>query len=154
CIADPPNRVRAIVAHQERPVFGHRNANGSSPNLSCLSDEAREEILVFASCSTLLMQWNSPHFIAGTHLFVPRAMLGRKDVTTKFSRKLLPFIERELERGIVRFEQHVRGQQPGPKLWMLILVARINVSTHVIPGPAIKAAVLHVCDVVRRQVVA
>ncbi len=47
-VADPPDRVRAIVAHQQRTVGSNRHANWPSPHLPVGQHEAGQEVLVLS----------------------------------------------------------------------------------------------------------
>src|SRR5207245_9741610 len=47
-ITHTPNRVRAVVAHQQRAVARYGDGNGSSPHMTRVADEARQEVFVLA----------------------------------------------------------------------------------------------------------
>ena len=63
-------------------------------------------------------------------------------------------VERHVERGRVRLDEHVGHDHLVLQLGVLALVPRVLVGADVIPGPAVEAAFLDVGDVVGHQVVA
>ena len=46
-VADPPDRVRRVVAHQQRAVLRHRDADRPAPHVPFIDHEAGEEVFVF-----------------------------------------------------------------------------------------------------------
>src|SRR5205823_15004174 len=80
-------------------------------------------------------------------------MLGGKNVSLVLRGKLLPLIKSQLERSIVRMENHVRRDDFVLQLGMFALVPGILLTAHVPPRPAVKATLLYVGDVVRDEVV-
>ncbi len=63
-------------------------------------------------------------------------------------------IELHLERSEVGIEQDVGDDDLGLQLGMFAHLPRVLNAAHVVPGPAVEAALLHVGDVVGNQVVA
>ena len=102
----------------------------------------------------LLVQRNSNHFIACASAFIPRPVLGSEDIALVLGGKLFGVIQRHLQRGIVRLQEHVGIKHPGAQVRVFILVARVDVAAHVIPGPTVEAAILHMGDVIRGQILA
>ena len=101
-----------------------------------------------------ILERHADHLIPGPHRFVPRPVLGGEDVSVILAGKLSALIKSHFERGIVRLKQHVRHLNFIFQLGVLAQVTRVLVAADVVPGPAIKAALLDVRDVIGRKVVA
>ena len=68
-----------------------------------------------------LLERYPDHFVTGPHRLVPRPVLRRENVATIFGGELSSFVERHLERRVVRLQQHIRRQHLGLQLRMLPL---------------------------------
>src|SRR3979411_1671585 len=79
-IADFPDRVGTIVAHQQGAIGSDGDAHRPPPNTAVRQHEAGDEILVFAAGVTGLMQGHANDFISRAHRPVPRAVLGGENV--------------------------------------------------------------------------
>ena len=81
-------------------------------------------------------------------------MFGRKDVAFVFRGKLLRLIKCHFQRSKVRLQEHVGSNDFIFQFRMLALMLGVPGSAHVKPGPAVKASILNMSDVVRNEVVA
>src|SRR5580704_13887614 len=97
-IAYPPDRVRAVVAHQQRSIGRDRDTHGTSPNLAVGRYEPGQKVFVLSRGMTGLMQRHADHFIPGARRLVPRSVRGRKKVSLVLGWKFVRFIERDLQR--------------------------------------------------------
>ena len=116
-------------------------------------DESGEKILIFAGCVAVLHR-QSNHFVAGALGAIPRAVLAGESVALELGRELRALVEDHLERSKVRVDDDIGRDDFGLQFGMLANVARILVSAHVPPRPAVEAAFLHVRHVVGHEVVA
>src|SRR5271155_707654 len=92
-IADSPDRVRTVVADQQRTIGRHGHAYRTSPHVAIRQDEPGEEVFILAAGMSGLVQRHADHLIAHAHRSVPGAVLGRENVSLVLGRKLLAFIE-------------------------------------------------------------
>ena len=97
---------------------------------------------------------HADHFVACAVRTVPGTVFGGKDIAFIFRRELIAFVKRDSERSIVRLQEHIGNDHFIFQFGMLAFVPRVLIAAGVIPGPAIKAAFLHVSDVVGRHIVA
>src|SRR5882724_4607294 len=70
-VADAPDRVRAVVAHQQRSVLSHRNPDGPTPDVSVVHYKSGQEIFVLAAGPARLVQRHADYFITDSHRPVP-----------------------------------------------------------------------------------
>src|SRR6266852_5377743 len=80
-IADPPDRVRSVVAHQQRAIRTHRYAYRPSPHVAVREHEACQEVFVLAAGVAGLVQRHADYLVAHAHRLVPRAVLGGENVS-------------------------------------------------------------------------
>src|SRR6266446_5799485 len=80
-------------------------------------------------------------------------MLGSENISLVFRRKLLAVIESNPQRGVVWMKDHIRRDDFVLQFGVLAVMSRVLVSAHVPPGPAVKAALLHMGNVIRNQIV-
>src|ERR1700747_3919747 len=73
---DNPYRPVGVLAHQQRAVMGHGDADRAAPHRALVDDEPGEEILVLAGRHAVL-GLDPDDLIAGALRAVPRAVLGR-----------------------------------------------------------------------------
>src|SRR5580700_10197807 len=95
-VAYSPKRVRSVVAHQKRTIRSHRYTDGTAPGVAIGQHEAGEEVFILAAGVAGLVQRNANHLVADPHRFVPGAVLGGKNVSLVFCRKLLALIKSKL----------------------------------------------------------
>src|SRR4051794_7498682 len=100
-VAHSPDRIRAVVTHQQRAVNHDRYTDWTSPHFPIRQDKARQEILILSRRLACLVQGNANHLIAHARIAVPRAMLRSEDVALVLRRKALAVIERKLQRSVV-----------------------------------------------------
>src|ERR1700682_2822710 len=103
-VADPPDRVRAVVGHQQRAIERGGNAYGTAPYLTVREHESGQEVLVFSASLPGLVQRHADNLVAGANGLVPRAMLGGEDVSFVFIGELRALVEGNLQRGVVWLE--------------------------------------------------
>src|SRR5271166_5644345 len=70
-VADSPDRVRPVVAHQQRAVGSFSHANRASPHVAIRQHEAGKEVFILTAGVAGLVQRHSDHFIPHTHRLVP-----------------------------------------------------------------------------------
>src|SRR5678816_3931843 len=107
-VADPPDRVRRIVADQQRTVRRDRHANRTAPYLAAIEHEPGEKILVLAARLSALVQRHADHFVASARGAVPGAVLGRENVAAIIGGKLRAVVERQLQGRAMRLQQNIR----------------------------------------------
>src|SRR4029078_12018936 len=151
--ADPPDRIRCVIGHQQRAVPRDRDAHRPSPHLAVGRDEAGQKDLVIAGRARPAHR-HAKHAVAGAQRPVPRPVLGGEDVAVVLGGELLAVVEQHLQRGAVRLQQHVGNDGRRLQLGVLARVPRIGIAADVVPGPAVKPALLDWGDVVGDQVVA
>ena len=150
-IAHSPNRVRPIIAYQQRSIRGLGHPYRTPPYIAIRQHKSSQEIFILPRGISRLMQGNRES------LHIPRAHpCSTIHVRTQKYRPGTPPgtcrpIKRNLERSIVRLQQHIRHNRLIFQLRMLSLVPRILVRPHVPPRPAIKSAFLHMRDVIRTR---
>src|SRR5579862_9949842 len=103
---------------------------------------------------TVAVQRHTNHLVSHSYRLVPRTVLGSKNVSSILRRKFIRLVERDLQRGIMRLQQHIRHNRFILQLRMLPCMSRILMTPDVPPWPAIKSALLHMRDVIRHEVVA
>src|ERR1700733_15872448 len=81
-------------------------------------------------------------------------MLRCENVSLVFGWELLPGIESELQRCVVRLQKNVRHNHFVLQFGMFAFMPRILMAADVPPGPAVKSSFLNVRDVIRNQVIA
>src|ERR1700758_1989291 len=74
-VDDVPERARAVVGDEERTVRSDGDADGTTPDLTVLGDEAVEEVVGFA-VGVAVLHGDEDDVVAGAVLAVPGAMLG------------------------------------------------------------------------------
>src|SRR6476620_5525909 len=80
-------------------------------------------------------------------------MLRRERVAFVLRRELRSVIKKHLQRSEMRLQKHIRRNHFVLQLWMFSFVSGVLMRAHVIPRPAVEAALLHMRDVVRNKVV-
>src|SRR5271168_1245053 len=153
-VADSPDRVRTVVAHQQRTIRSHGYTYGTSPDVAIRQYEAGEEVFILTAGMSGLMQRHADHLIAHTHCLVPGTVLGGENVSLVLCRELLAFIEGKLQGGVMGLQQDIRDDGFVLQFGMLALKPRIPMPADVPPGPAVESAFLNVRDVVGDQIVA
>src|SRR5258708_40260989 len=94
---DSPNGVRSIIADQQRTVWCRRDTDGPAPYVPVREYEPCEEVFILSRSMAGLMQRYPNHFVTRAHRFIPRPVLGGKDVTTIFRWELVGLVERQLQ---------------------------------------------------------
>src|SRR5581483_10146412 len=84
---------------------------------------------------------------------MPRAVLRGERQIMVFGRKLLACVECHAQRRGVRLQEHVGHDHLVSQVRTLSLMTWVLVRTDIVPGPAVKAAVLDVRHVVRREMI-
>src|SRR5437879_10775037 len=153
-VAHPPDRIGGVVAEHQGSVRRFRDSDRPSPYVAVVHDEPGYEVLVLAFRVSAAIDRHPDHLVAGPDRAVPRPMFGGEDVAAIFRGKLTALIKGDLQRRIVRLQQHIGHDGDAGQLRMLARVAGILVGTQVPPGPSIEPSSLNVRDVVRHQVVA
>src|ERR1700745_1022801 len=81
-------------------------------------------------------------------------MLSGKRVAFVLRRELRALVKGHLKRGEMRLDQGVRCNDPVFLFRMAALMPRVLCASHVVPRPAVEAALLDMGDVVRNEIVA
>jgi hypothetical protein len=106
CVGDPPDPAGAIIGHQQRAVLGYGHACRAAPHVALLGHESHEKVLIFAVRLALLHR-HADDFVADAAGTVPRAVLGGKGVVVVSAGKSLAVIERQVDRGRGRLQEHI-----------------------------------------------
>src|SRR5581483_1073876 len=125
----------------------------ASPDVTVIEGEPGEEVFVFSRGLAVLKR-HSTHLVTRTLVAVPGAVFGGEDVAVIFGGELLRFVKNHFEGSEVRLQKNVVSYYFVPQFGMFALMLRVVVPAHVIPGPAVEAAILNVGDVVRHKVIA
>ena len=152
-VGHAPDGPRTVIGHHQRPILGDGHADGAAPHVAVFGDEAHQEVLELAG-RLAVPHRHSDDLVADTAGPVPRAVLGREGVVVVLGREFVAVVEREVERGHVRLQEHVGDDHLVFQFGMLAGVARVLMRAEVVPRPAIEAAFGDVRDVVGHQVVA
>src|SRR6267154_692395 len=80
-------------------------------------------------------------------------MQRQKFIAPILAGKLIAVVKGEAKRRTVRLNQHVWSKHFRTPVGMAVFQARVLMSPHVVPRPAVKAPVLYVRGVIRRQVI-
>src|SRR5260370_16133324 len=152
-VGHPPDRIRSVVGDEERAIGGHRYAHRPGPDLAVGRRKAGDKILVGAGGLTVF-HGHADDFITRAVRAVPGTVLRCENLALVFGRELIAFVEGDFQRRIVWLQEHVGNNDFIFELGMLAFVARVLVAAGVIPGPSVKAAILNVSYVIRRDVVA
>src|SRR6266568_2856449 len=152
-VTDSPDRIRAVVGDEQRTIAAYGNTDRPSPDIAVVGCEAGQKVLIF-SCGFSLLEWHADHFIARALTPVPGAVFGGEDIPVIFAGELVALVENHFQRRKMRLKKDVGGYYFVPKFGVLAFVLRIIVAAHVVPGPAIEAAIFKVGNVIGHQVIA
>ena len=173
-----PDAAGAIVGNIKVAFTAYCYAYWAPPDLTIFGYEAGEEVFVTTLC-VAVMHRDSDDFIAGTVGAVPGAVLGGEGVTVVAGRKLLllDWIESHFQRGHVGLHEDiwgdyfcreidafaVSGLRIGEYRSLRVRSGAVNawlrkpgilMAAHVVPRPAVKAALLYRSYVIWNKVVA
>src|SRR5580658_2035658 len=172
-----PNGAGAIVGDEQATVFGDGDAYGAAPDLAVFRDETGEEVFVTA-VGVAVVHGDVNDFVAGAVGAVPRAVFRGESVAVILTGELAGrWVESHLKRGHVGLDENIGSNNLGGeidaiaglglirgergRLWIGagavgtgLREARILMTAHVVPRPAVEAAFLDRSDVVGDQVIA
>ena len=109
-IGHSPDRTTCVVANQERAVLEHRECGRPAPDFRSLAPrypEAGGEIFIAALRLPILERYEHD-LVAGRFRPISRTLERDEGAAAVALRKLASFIEHDVERGRMRFEQQVR----------------------------------------------
>jgi hypothetical protein len=152
-IDNVPNTLCAVVGYKKRAVLSNCNSDRPAPDLTVRCDESGEEIFILSG-SMAVVHRDADDFVAGAVGAVPGAVLSREAVAIVGRGKLLALVKSHLQRCKVRLQDDVRCDDLGLQLRVCTHQARVLVTAHVPPWPAVESIFLHAGDVVGNEVVA
>src|SRR5215469_10736680 len=147
-----PDGAVAVLREDERAVLRLRDADWPAPHRAVVDHEAGDEVLVLAGRHTIL-QDGAHDLVARARCAVPGAVQGRKSAALE-TFELVARIEHHLQRRRMRLQQYVRDGDLVLEVAPLADMPWVLVRPHIVPGPAVEAALAHAREIVRREIVA
>src|SRR5205823_3379269 len=105
CVTHAPDSLITVVGDVERPVLPYRNTHRPAPRISFRRHEPGNKIFVDSARVPVLERYAN-HFVSSANCSIPRAMLGREQITAVFLRKLTAVVECQPQRCVVGLQQN------------------------------------------------